>query len=217
MADRPRRPGGRRLLAGVLATLGLAVAGCGGGSDDGLAVSGLQSGDNHGYHGAYLDTPYVVPDIALPDTSGKPYSVATASAALKVVFFGYTNCPDICQVVMSTIASAVARLDADQRDRVQVVFVTTDPARDTESVLRTYLDRLDPAFVGVTGELPRIVQLGTAMKVYIDKGEKLPSGGYDVTHTTTVFGVVGDRARVAWNQDTSPAELAADIIKLLKS
>jgi protein SCO1/2 len=136
---------------------------------------------------------------------------------LKVVFFGYTHCPDICQIVMSTIATAVNRLDADQRKAVQVVFVTTDPARDTGPVLRDYLDHLNPDFVGVTGNLARIVDLAKPLKVYIAKGEKLPSGGYDVTHTTEVFGVTADQARIAWGQDTSPAAMAADIIRLLKS
>ena len=205
------------MLLVLLAVVALLVAGCGSGSGDREAVSGLQGGDNHGYHGTYLDTPYVVPSLALPDTAGKPYELATAPATLKVVFFGYTKCPDICQVVMSTIASAVNRLPADQRARVQVVFVTTDPGRDTGTVLRDYLDHLDPQFVGLTGGLPRIIELAKPLKVFIEKGKRLPSGGYDVTHTTQVFGVTGDRAQLAWNQDTSPSEMAADIIKLLKS
>ena len=204
------------MLVALLGTLALLVAGCGG-SADREAVSGLQEGGNHGYHGTYLDSPYVVPPMALPDTAGKPYDLAAAPAPLKVVFFGYTNCPDICQVVMSTIASAVNRLPAAQRSQVQVVFVTTDPDRDTGPVLRAYLDHLDPAFVGLTGPLPRIIDLAKPLKVYIEKGKRLPSGGYDVTHTTQVFALTGDRAQVAWSQDTSPAEMAADIIKLLKS
>lgn len=193
----------------------MAVAGCGS-SDDNPLVTGM-SADNHGYQGSYLDDPYVVPDVALPDTDGAPYSIATATAPLKLVFFGYTNCPDICQVVMSTIAGAVTRLDAAQRADVQVVFVTTDPARDTEKALRTYLDRFNPDFVGVTGDLARIIDLAKPMKVYIEKGEKLPSGGYEVNHATYTFGVTGDKVRLVWGQDTSPAAMAADIIKLLKS
>lgn len=205
------------MLAAVLAVVALGTAACGGGGDDGLAVSNVQQGENHGFRGTYLDDPYVVPDIPLTDTDGSPYSVATSTAPLKLVFFGYTNCPDICQVVMSTIASAVARLDDAQRKDVEVVFVTTDPARDTEKVLRSYLDRLDPAFVGLTGELDRIVDLAEPLKVFLAKGRKLPSGGYEVDHTTHVFGVTGDQARVAWAQGTSPAAMSADIIRLLKS
>jgi protein SCO1 len=207
----------RRLLAALVAVLTLMVAGCGGSQDDSAVVSGLQSSDDQDYTGTYLDAPYVVPDISLPDTDGTPYSLATASAPLKLVFFGYTHCPDICQVVMSTIASAVSRLDAAQRDRVQVVFVTTDPARDTGPVLRGYLERLDPDFVGLTGDLQQIIALAAPLKVYIARGEKLPSGGYEVDHTTVVFGVTGDKAQIAWGQDTSPSAMAADIIRLLKS
>jgi protein SCO1/2 len=213
-------PEGRRRLglAALLASVALVVSGCGGGGGaDDVAASGLQAGDDHGYHGAYLDDPYVVPPITLSDTAGAPYSLADDPAPLKLVFFGYTKCPDICQVVMSTLASAVTRLDATQRKDVEVVFVTTDPARDTGAALRTYLDHLDPGFVGVTGDLGRVIELAKPLKVFIEKGERLPSGGYDVTHTTEVFGVTGDQARIAWGQDTSPADLSADIIKLLKS
>jgi protein SCO1/2 len=118
---------------------------------------------------------------------------------------------------MSTVASAVSRLDATERAEVQVLFVTTDPARDNEKVLRSYLDRLDPAFEGLTGRLGDVVDLAKPLKVYIDKGQRLPSGGYEVEHTTYVFGVTGDQARIAWSQGTSPAAMAADIIRLLKS
>lgn len=205
----------RRALGALLAVAALALTGCGGAADD-PPVS-VVSSDNGGYHGTHLDDPYVVPDVTLSDDDGAPYSLAKDPAPLKVVFFGYTNCPDICQAVMSTIASAVTRLDADQRKQVQVVFVTTDPARDTGPALRSYLARFDPDFTGVTGDLQQIIALGDPLKVYVDKGQKLPSGGYEVDHSTYVFGVTGDRAQTVWTQGTSPAAMAADIIKLLKS
>lgn len=200
----------------MLAAVAVLLTACGG-SGTREPVSGVQGVDNRGYHGTWLDSPYVVPSITLPDTAGRPYDLATAPAPVKVLFFGYTNCPDVCQVVMSTIASAVKRLPAEQQSRVQVVFVTTDPARDTGPVLRDYLDHLDPTFVGLTGELPRIVDLAKPLKVFIEKGKRLPSGGYDVTHSTVVYAVLGKDARLAWNQDTSPSDMAADIIRLLKS
>jgi protein SCO1 len=205
----------RRALVAVVAALAVAAAGCG--SSDGPPVSGVSGGDGDAYHGTRLDDPYVVPDITLSDATGEPYSLAEDPAPLKVVFFGYTNCPDICQAVMSTIASAVSRLDADQRAKVEVLFVTTDPARDTGPVLRSYLARFDPDFTGVTGSLKQIIDLGDPLKVYVDKGQKLPSGGYEVDHSTYVFGVTGNEASTVWTQGTSPAAMAADIIKLLTS
>jgi protein SCO1 len=205
----------RRVLAAVLALLALAVAGCGG--SDEPAASGFSGGDGDRYHGTHLDDPYLVPDVTLSDDEGAPYSLAEDPAPLKVVFFGYTNCPDVCQAVMSTIASAMTRLDAAQRARVEVLFVTTDPARDTGPELRSYLARFDPGFRGVTGDLKQIIALGQPLKVYVDQGEKLPSGGYEVDHSTYVFGISGDRAETVWTQGTSPAEMAADIIELLKA
>lgn len=194
------------------------LAGCGSsGSGDGPLVSGVSQGEDYGYHGSYLTSPYVVPDIALEDTTGKAYSLARAAAPVKIVFYGYTNCPDICQIMMSTIASAMTRLSEKQRKQAEVVFVTTDPARDTGTVLREYLDRFDSGYVGLTGPLKTIVGLGEPMKVYVAKGRKLPSGGYEVDHSTSVYGVTGDQVRVIWGQGTTPADMAADIIKLLKS
>ena len=209
MADR------RRAVAGLLAAVALLASGCGG--SPGPAASVVSGTDNGGYHGAHLDDPYVVPDITLTDAEGKPYSLAKDPAPLKVVFFGYTNCPDICQAVMSTIASAVTRLDAAHRKQVQVDFVTTDPARDTGPALRSYLVRFDPSFVGVTGDLKQIIDLAEPLKVYLEKGKKLPSGGYEVDHSTYVFGVTGDKAQLVWTQGTSPAQMAADMIRLLDS
>ncbi len=134
-----------------------------------------------------------------------------------MVFFGYTKCPDICQIVMSTIASAYARLDAADKKRVKVVFVTTDPARDTTKVLRSYLDRYDPSFEGLTGPLDKIEALGKPMGIEIAKGQKLPSGGYDVDHTTNVISVDRDRGDLLWTASTSPSDMASDLQKILKA
>jgi protein SCO1/2 len=194
----------------LLAAL-LLLAGCG--STDGPPAQ-ITAQDDDGYHGVRLDKPYVVPRMSLTDTRGRPFDLA-AQDKRTLVFFGYTNCPDICQVVMSTISSALVRLPKAQRDQVQVAFVTTDPARDTEMALRTYLDRFDPTFVGVSGPLDRIDRLGRPMGVYIKKGRKLPSGGYEVDHSTAVISVDHGKGDLVWTGNTSPAEMAADLEKQL--
>lgn len=191
----------RRLVGALLA--GVLLAGCGGGSEE--------------FTGAVLDDPYVVPATSLTDTGEEPFSLAAdTEKRLTLVFFGYTNCPDICQVVMSTLASALTRLDEADRKQVDVAFVTTDPARDTPQALRTYLDRFDPAFIGLTGDLDAIVALGRSLAIAVDQGPKLPDGGYEVTHTTSVLGIdASDTVPVVWSQDTSAAQFAADIHQLL--
>ena len=107
----------------VLKALALAVslvllAACGS-AGDGPAVTGLTTSDDDGYHGILLDEAYAVPDVPLTDTEGRPFDLAKQPRRT-LVFFGYTNCPDICQVVMSTIASAMARLPAEQREQLHV-------------------------------------------------------------------------------------------------
>jgi protein SCO1/2 len=184
----------------------LALAACG---DDEQATSSLT--------GSPVDPPFTVSSQELVDTDGEPYSLTSdTDARLTLVFFGYTNCPDICGRVLGNLSSALTRLDEDDRDQVEVVFVTTDPARDTGDAVREYLDRYDPSFVGVTGELADIEQV--AASVAVGLGDELPSGGYEVdAHTTTVTGIdVADEAPIFWSQETSPSEFAADIQALLE-
>lgn len=166
--------------------------------------------------GNRLDPPFTVSAKALVDIEGDPYSLAAdTDKPLTLVFFGYTNCPEICGLVMSNLAAAMTRLDEADRERVEVVFVTTDPARDTAPVLREYLDRFDPSFTGVTGDLEDIVEVGLSVAVGV--GEKLPSGGYEVdAHSTHVTAVdADDEAPVYWNRETSSAQFAEDVHTLL--
>ena len=205
-----------RWAAGLFVVLLLAVAGCGSSDDVGAPVTGIRVSDDDGYRGIKLDQPYAVPSVALTDTAGKPFDLATQPKRT-LVFFGYTNCPDICQVVMSTIASAVARLSDAERKQLQVAFITTDPARDTRTALRTYLDRFNPAFVGVTGPLDQIEHLAKPMGIDILKGQKLPSGGYEVDHTTNVIAVRRAEGDLVWTASTSPSDMATDLHKILKA
>ena len=97
-----------------------------------------------------------------------------------------------------------------------MVFVTTDPARDDEPTLRTYLDRFDPSFIGLTGDLQTIIDVGKPLAVAVEQGEKLPSGGYEVVHSTQVTAINDDdRVPILWTQGTSASDLADDIHQLL--
>lgn len=178
---------------------------------------GFKDLTDDGFHGAVLTTPYDVLDRSLRDTSGARYSlVGDTDRPLTLVFFGYTQCPDICQIVMSSVASGLTRLSDEQRKQVDVVVVTTDPARDDERALRRWLDHFDPGFIGLTGSLSDIVAVAEPLKVYVEKGERLPSGGYEVEHGTPVLGIDdGDRASIVWTEGTSPVQFAEDISALL--
>ena len=167
--------------------------------------------------GTRLDPPFEVSSTPLVDTAGEAYSLTEdTDKDLTLVFFGYTNCPDICGQVMATLAGTLTRFDEEQKERVDVVFVTTDPARDDESVTQDYVSAFDPSIIGLTGDLDDIVEVGGSLAVGIDKGDKLPSGGYDVTHGTRVYGVdADDQAPIMWDHDVSQAQLARDVTMLL--
>lgn len=212
------RPILSRVVWAVLAALAVLLGGCtqvdaGPGSN---AI--IVGGDDDGYHGSALgDQAYVVPNLQLTADDGKAFSLAeTPEAPLTLVFFGYTHCPDICQIQMATLASALKRLDAEERAQVEVAFVTTDPARDTGVVLRDYLDQFDPEFMGLTGDLDTITAIGEKLGVYVSRGVKLPGGGYEVDHSTPIVAVNDHgRAPLVWTQDTSASQIADDIVRLL--
>lgn len=202
----------RKILTGALAVLVLLVSACGSGQsgdsgDRPTALTGIS-------HAAYPIAP-----IPLTDTDGKPYVLAKdTTKPLTLVFYGYTNCTTECPIVMSALSSAMTRLDDADRKDVDVVFVTTDPARDSTTVLRKYLDRYDPAFLGLTGDLGQIVKLSKSMHIYVGAGAKLPSGGRDLNmHDTHVSGIVGKgKATMIWSLTTSPKQYADDIHTLLQ-
>ena len=169
------------------------------------------------FTGAVLHEPYHAPATELTDTEGHPYSLADSThKRLTLIFFGYTHCPDECPTTMATLASAMLQLDASDRSNVQVVFVTTDPARDTQTVIRDWLDHFSKDFVGLTGPLPTIKRVAQQVGVPIAKGRRLPSGGYDVTHGTQVLGMDGsNKIPVVWTLGTTAPEFAHDIHQLL--
>lgn len=162
--------------------------------------------------GTSLPQPYVMPDQTLTDTSGNAYNLRTSpSKPVTLMFFGYTHCPDVCIGVLSEVATALARMSESSRDRVQLVFVTTDPARDSEQVIRAYLDRFDPSFIGLTGELATIKRVAGRVGVDIQGMNRLPSGGYEVGHSAQVIGFNREHQGVVlWTPSTPIGDLTRD-------
>jgi protein SCO1/2 len=180
-------------------------------------LTGCAKSSADSFSGAVLHEPYRAPTTELTDTDGKPYSLATSTdTRLTLLFFGYTHCPDECPTTMATLASAMLQLDDSDRRNVQVVFVTTDPARDTGPVIREWLDHFSSSFVGLTASLATIKEVATDLGIAVAKGRRLPSGGYDVTHGLQVYGIDGkNQIPVVWTYGTTAPEFAHDIHQLL--
>ena len=144
-----RRPARLARLAAAGLASAVLLAGCGG-------------DEQAPFSGTVLDNPYTVPTTELVDTGGDPFSLADdTDKRLTMVFFGYVNCVDICPAVLTNLASAMTRLDDDDRDQVEVVMVTSDPDTDTPESLRAYLDRFDTSFVGLDSDFETIRTVGS--------------------------------------------------------
>ncbi len=189
----------RLVIAGIAA---VALAACGGPA---AVVRPVGSPTATLYGGAELTEPYTMPDATLTDSAGQKFALRTGSdKPVVVVFFGYTNCPDICKTTLSDLASALNRVSPETRGKIQVLLITTDPARDTPEVLKTYLARFDPTFIGLTGSLDEIKKIAATMGVVIEGTTNTPDGGYEVTHSTQVIGFDQARkGRLVWTQGTS--------------
>jgi protein SCO1/2 len=174
--------------------------------------------DSGMFHGVELPRPLHIPDVTLTATDGEPFNlVADATSPVTLVFFGYTNCPDVCPLVMSDLTLAYAELPAAVQARTQVLFITTDPARDTAEVLRRYLARYNPSFVGLTGGVDRIIRAARDLGVAMTGRKALPDGGYDVGHGAQVIGFARQSAPVIWTPGTPVRDMAADIMTLAGS
>lgn len=213
---REQRPLSRRAALLGLGAAGLVGCSRTGDEGDGPAASvGARPG---GYvAGTALTQGPPLPDITLTDTAGKPFRLAhDVATPVVLVFFGYTNCPDICPATLADLASARVRAGGDVLQRSTVVLVSTDPPRDTPAVMRKYLDRIDPDFVGLTGDLEVIRKAGESLGITMDKTTPLASGGYEVVHGTQVYGFGADRlAQVLWTQGTSVGDYKADLTTLV--
>jgi protein SCO1/2 len=132
-----------------------------------------------------FDPPRAAPEIALPGADGKPFSLAHQRGKVVVLEFGYATCRDVCPVSLAMLASAHARL-GPLAERMQVVFVTVDPERDTPQVLREYLANFDRSFIGITGTP---AQLEAIRKAYgITATKKMQAGGsYTMGHSSYLY------------------------------
>jgi protein SCO1 len=207
----------RRAPAVLLAAASLALAGCGDATSGTAAASGHAhsapasvSAPKGKYDGVNLPTPYHRPSFTLTDTSGASYDFTTATKGKPtLLFFGYTNCPDVCPTTMADISVALRNVDKALAQQVQVVFVTTDPKRDTTARLAQWLGNFDAdlptKYIGLTGEQSQLdqAQLSAGVPVAQDGGQ---------THSALLL-LYGsdDKAHVAFDAGNSPQDIAHDL------
>jgi protein SCO1/2 len=156
-------------------------------------------------------------DFNLPDADGKMRALGEFKGKLVALFFGYTQCPDACPTTLAELTEAKKLLGA-QGDKLQVVFVTVDPARDTGPILKAYMGNFDPTFVALRPNPEQLAQVAKDFKVYYKKADGESAKDYTMDHTasTYVFDTQG-RLRLYERYASGPQVLAGDFKKLLES
>jgi len=155
-------------------------------------------------------------ELALVGHDGKPRTLANFRGKLVVLFFGYAHCPDICPTTLADMATAMKSLGPDA-GRVQVLFATVDPERDTPEVLAKYVPAFDPSFLGLSGDAAATQRTAKEFKIFYDKRPGGAPGSYTVDHSgqTYVFDTQG-RLRLLVRHDRIAQDIVPDLRTLLK-
>src|SRR4051812_27771737 len=152
--------------------------------------------------------------LELVDHTGKPRRLEDFRGQAVVLFFGFTHCPDICPTTLAEVANQLKRLGADAQ-RVQVLFVTLDPERDTPELLAKYVTAFDPRFLGLRGDLAATQRAAKEFKVYFEKRKSGDSYSVDHSGQSYVIDPQG-RLRLLVRPDRLGADLADDLRTVLK-
>ncbi len=222
----------RRSTTPALLSLALLLTACGGAGSGAASPSASP----FGYHGVEPQPTPTRPAFVLTDTTGARYDFTAETAGRPTfVYFGYTNCPDECPTAMADIASALRTVDPALKAKTKVVFVTTDPKRDSAPVLRRWLDQFSAEFVGLLGTDAEVgaAQQAAGIQAAFPEGpvptlsgkpnehphkegtaphKHLGPLGYSVAHSAVIFAYnADDRLPVVYPGGVTPSDIAADL------
>ncbi len=192
-----------------LAALGLLVVIMG-------TAIGLRLLQPYEYRGSLIDPAMQAPDLPLIDSNRSTFTLESQRGKVVLLFFGYTSCPDVCPTTLSDLKQ-VYRLLGQEAERVQVLFVTVDPQRDTADQLNSYLPLFHPTFLGLTGDLHSLEQAWKDYGVFreVDTTSNT-AAGYLVSHSSRLYLIdpQGDLL-LTYSYGTPPEDIAKDVANLL--
>jgi protein SCO1/2 len=209
-------------LSAAVLVLGTVLAGCGTTTPhhDSHKPAVVSAASDSPFRGTMLDNPFTKPDLVLADTTGKPFDLRKQTAGkTTLVFFGYTNCPDACPTTMGDISLALTKQSAAVRENTRVVFVTTDPERDTPKNLGKWLAGFGPNFTGLSGDLAEVKKAALSLGISVEDPKKHHDGTVTSDHGAQVaaFSPADDKAHVIYTSGTTTEDFARDLPLLAKS
>ncbi len=173
----------------------------------------------HEFYGFVYDQPAY--NFELTDHNGKRVKLSdfTTQGKVALIFFGYTHCPDVCPDALTKMKLAYDKLSSEEKSKVQVLFISVDPERDTPEVLKGYVPYFDPSFIGLVGTPEEISKTAKEYKAYYKKVESDSKLGYLIDHTSTIYLVTPDmKIKLLFTgSKQEPDKMAEDIKFLLRS
>jgi protein SCO1/2 len=175
-----------------------------------LIAGGCARG-THVWHGSPYPDTSPAPDFELTDTQGEPFRLSAQRGKALLLFFGYTSCPDICPATVGEMRSVFDQMGPEASKAI-FAFITVDPERDSPQVLRDYLDKFNPNFVGLWGDAESLAATEGAYGVFAQAEDHQPGEPYEVTHTARVFFIDPEGLlRTNYALDTDPEDILADL------
>lgn len=162
----------------------------------------------------------MMPELAFTLTSenGETVTEAQYGDTVKLLFFGYTHCPDVCPITLGRLRTVLDRMPEDATQRVRVLFVSVDPERDGPEALRAYTDQFGERFIGLTGSREQLDALTKRYRTTYGYGEPDAQGNYEVSHGSAVYAFDSDgEARLLIRRDDGVDDVADDLEQLVQS
>ncbi|AWZ05609.1 MULTISPECIES: SCO family protein [unclassified Streptomyces] len=209
----------RVTVAALVAAAALTLTACGGEGAKTDQVTQISGGQAKAGSATVLERPFDKPDLVLTDATGKPWNLREQTKGKPtLIYFGYTSCPDVCPLTMSNIAVAKKALPKADQDKLQVVFITTDPARDTPETLRSWLKGQDPAFTGLTGDFATIQAAARTLGIGIEAATTDANGNVVSMHGAQViaFSPKTDEGYLLYGESTTVDDYTKDLPKIAK-
>ncbi len=178
----------------------------------------VQGENESGFRGALLSREIEMPDATLTGVNGERFALRPETAdVVTLLYVGYTHCPDLCPTHMAEIAAALKELPAKEHPGVKVLFVTSDPGRDTPAVLREWLAKFDPSFIGLTETPDELAALQQDLGMNVATQGEHTEHDYDVSHASYVLAFPrNDRsAMLAYPSGMTREDYRADLLTLL--
>lgn len=183
----------------------------------GILLTACGSAGNDQWHSHNIDG--VTADLAfhLVDENGNQVTAKDYAGKVRLVYFGYTHCPDVCPMEMAHMAAVINKLPKAKRDAVRVLFISVDPKRDPPARLKAWTAHFGPRFIGLTGTQDELRDLAKRFRITYSYNEPNKYGFYVVNHSDAVFVFDGKgEARLLLKQDESIADIAEDLQRLIR-